>query len=1521
MPGESYEHLVILDGKMEIIKIYESKNTSITTDNDNAIFTTKEKFTILDIPQTTNKDDKSNNTKYVVIMKNDKYNIAYKGKEFLISNDEKTITLNSVIIAKITEFTNNAGEINKKICEKINRTIKLLLKTEQSSSCEDNLKQNTIKLIDEFNTLVNKVVYNIIIVKILSSAGSDTFKDLKLQNVDNNAQIEINIQQIINDIMKIDYNQALFTSINSSIEKLLKDKKINQRLLLLQDPEKNIRGLLELFLKLKKFLNIKSNDGVVNEFQNNVSEYVSELIEYKISTFENLYTLDNANHNINEFINLITTPINSKQIDDTYIKDSNKRLITYIKINNTESSDVINSMKAGERNTYRYNERFNILINNTTYSSMKIQYNSHTMKYYDDSPDTKDKLTKFTSEIPKDYISNDEIVKYDYTYTYGHFSKIFTPDIDNEAISEQMQEVKTMLTQEDPKPVFIIGYGSSGAGKTSSLIYYNKGEGKQKDGVLIWLLKDLCKDEVYDKVSFYIQEFDVYHAQKPVRTPSNDDKITYNYNSGSFKLDESNLNQIKPFISGDKRRNKYRTTDRNLQPNSNAMSVLKKVKKNQDKLENPNFKYNVDEINSNTDIGDILIRLIDTNRFVKATTNNPNSSRSHVVVYVELTSSKGHKPGHIYIGDFAGVENKFGCDDINVVQRFLDIPRDNEKQTDGTLMKKPTRYYSTELTNIKGEPDYKFGGGDKLYHDMTIGLNKEYIEGKLAEIDRNYNKEIDFSNDKATTLCAEDIFNFIYDNTENYITFLNDIKDVDEDIVEDPQGNYKVKVDITKNSVNKSFVEKRKNIIGVNEISDITHMISGLYQSNKTLEGLNNTKSSSGSSTPASAFFNYKTENIKNFVSMLFPTDDTVNYTIMIKRTDIQENFIHKLDMQSSNIDNNFYEMAKSLLNLPNTIESEKCKTAINCKISTNNKEVNEMKNIHNFINNKLLNAKSDNGISFPLIYNMDSFKKETNPNIYIRGLFVFSYRTDGGTEINNKYVKTPISSNIDINYNTDNTYFFTYILKCDSPDHKKQNILVDKITILIPSNLKEEFKNKYGTDDIQTLLNKHTDYALKTKFDNIDREIKNLNSNITSQKEAIKKGISGLNEIYGKVKKIYQERGYELKNEPSISDDAFDKIGPATDTAPPSNQSSSPRNDPSVNRQSNRPKTGTNRRGGAIDDEYKTPTETITKIKTFIDFFMKSNIFTLSPNFEIFSDRVFTKYAHGYIACQNREKEGDYINSSLRDIRKTIDIMMPVKNENKFVAPAFIPECYNSYCPTGIDCFKPKKLDNTQSIPSLIFQSIYDDLKYDSKEKFYKDILVCLFCVFNIARSANNPPTSRYIDINELKYFMATKGQLLSKGQQENTNVYSNFKDIIGRIYKNLFNTEYNESTGIQDTNGLLTYNVADTNTYQYILKDIDAYLNDKTTNFSKIKSDSPEIIDYIIEYITQSKIIERFDNFNAASTIGTLDFADRFAKMNMVENTCTKYNIENKDRKKIDSEGDYKQLDQKEYHQLLRK
>jgi len=83
-------------------------------------------------------------------------------------------------------------------------------------------------------------------------------------------------------------------------------------------------------------------------------------------------------------------------------------------------------------------------------------------------------------------------------------------------------------------------------------------------------------------------------------------------------------------------------------------------------------------------IGNFLLTLIDRIRMVNPTPNNPNSSRSHVLIFIKVPKvdpktrvafanlpEKGDK--YLIIGDLAGVENKFTCDQDATQKEFLNL--------------------------------------------------------------------------------------------------------------------------------------------------------------------------------------------------------------------------------------------------------------------------------------------------------------------------------------------------------------------------------------------------------------------------------------------------------------------------------------------------------------------------------------------------------------------------------------------------------------------------------------------------------------------------------------------------------------------------------------------------------------------------------------------------------------------------------------------------------------------------------
>ena len=239
---------------------------------------------------------------------------------------------------------------------------------------------------------------------------------------------------------------------------------------------------------------------------------------------------------------------------------------------------------------------------------------------------------------------------YNHTYVLGPYNRIFMPKETNGAIASDMEVIKTKLLA--GLPVFILGYGASGAGKTSSLIYYNKGTTPEtKNGVLIHLCDQLGLAKAYDTIElsyieFYYDPIDNQLVQIHVPAAAG--------TSIKFKFDTINKSFQSEAEYKHNNNHTYRT--RFIEP---------------DAIKTKTFA-------AGTLLGEFIIHLVDVDRVVKATTNNPNSSRSHVLVFIHLShSSDLTKNAFLIFGDFAGVENAFTCNDQATKEAYAKIKRDH----------------------------------------------------------------------------------------------------------------------------------------------------------------------------------------------------------------------------------------------------------------------------------------------------------------------------------------------------------------------------------------------------------------------------------------------------------------------------------------------------------------------------------------------------------------------------------------------------------------------------------------------------------------------------------------------------------------------------------------------------------------------------------------------------------------------------------------------------------------------------
>ena len=96
-----------------------------------------------------------------------------------------------------------------------------------------------------------------------------------------------------------------------------------------------------------------------------------------------------------------------------------------------------------------------------------------------------------------------------------------------------------------------------------------------------------------------------------------------------------------------------------------------------------------------------LISSISKERLVRPTVNNIESSRSHIIIHIQIVGNNVN-PVNLFIGDFAGVENKF---QPSTADSFLQLKINNEvpfyKQTENIKKELPDMpYLSNFISNL-----------------------------------------------------------------------------------------------------------------------------------------------------------------------------------------------------------------------------------------------------------------------------------------------------------------------------------------------------------------------------------------------------------------------------------------------------------------------------------------------------------------------------------------------------------------------------------------------------------------------------------------------------------------------------------------------------------------------------------------------------------------------------------------------------------------------------------------------------
>lgn len=425
------------------------------------------------------------------------------------------------------------------------------------------------------------------------------------------------------------------------------------------------------YIYVKKFIEIL--EGILSpDADSSFKGNISNIFTRYVSKMRIIGIIDS----FAEVLKAFEDPTNKTVRDklEQVLKDkSNQTMLTYLRIRCDDYEDETKS----------YNKRFDIGISQDG-TMMHVKYNDHDFPYYSMekqkgkwvlsiSPEvqklkdgvipemgegTKEWITKYseyfknTNNKPINFSPN----SYDYEYIFGPFTRIFPPLMDpnnklkNDVVGDNLKEIVEQL--ENKNHVFIIGYGASGAGKTSSLIYFNQ---EKENGILMYLCNQLAKTYPFLNLKSY--EFfvdptgDHKTDEDPKVVPCDESSILFMNNGSDGFVLAKEYNHTNYF------------TDRI------------------DIMQNKNGNPRKTNFPAKTPMGEVMIHLIDNDRYVKATTNNPNSSRSHAMIVVKFMTKENDTSTDnpiLIIGDFAGVENAFKCESFDVLAQFSDIRIDND---------------------------------------------------------------------------------------------------------------------------------------------------------------------------------------------------------------------------------------------------------------------------------------------------------------------------------------------------------------------------------------------------------------------------------------------------------------------------------------------------------------------------------------------------------------------------------------------------------------------------------------------------------------------------------------------------------------------------------------------------------------------------------------------------------------------------------------------------------------------------
>jgi hypothetical protein len=833
--------------------------------------------------------------------------------------------------------------------------------------------------------------------------------------------------------------------------------------------------------------------------------------------------------------------INYNQIiNDSYIDlmSSHAQVLTYVKERNDAHKYADKYPDLNNKMNPRYKIELMNNKNDDVYpSSNEKSVGDGSIKYYDfnisyfNEPDRigfenkDDPYTKYNQEIAEKNVKNPNDKKWEH-YKLGKINRYYGWNMTSEEISKDLEcgliLLKKLRRFED---IIIVGNGQSGAGKTASLIGFMDGK-TNKPGLLPNLANQLIKPE---KESKDINNSIQYFNKATVKLIN----LYLNLDDNLNKIEDMELKHYYPY--------NIKLFNKNGIDYIDDKEFIFKTENNEWICENESRKENT--------LDEIISEAFEI-REVEPTKNNPNSSRSHIIVCVTFTGSTmvnnklADKEAKIVICDFAGVEDKFTCELLELMM------------LDKNYYEKSDKYRIVNDNKVEiSESDRKEKNMRYINYDNYFCSNKytkkENEEAQLKEFELfPKNKIIEKNNMINENIQYIDYFNNLSKFTDPIISSINQYmqKFNNEPINEIDKTSF------NNNDVPKSLID---NYID-NEIRDFIYYDNPydnpIYNSNYNSIILNITDTDAN--TPNNC--NSKVECCNNVI---------VNkYT---KIEDFMKDF--------TTLDTKFYDDYKKINNVGKIKEEikKKIKELIDIQFDINinlddfkynltdltdeiNKQIIELKKKNDTNNGEIVDQYimeiSDNEDStnykkahIQLEYDKD---KEKNDLLEKKNMSLTNIKTDANTEIKNTEIKnTKIEKRKTINTEMNNiTIDSNEIINIDI------NNIIDIINMVdtkIKKNDTEIIKYQQYTDEIINANNKISYKASNKELYNIvldnvklkgGTETTNrkftlksydpitLNITFTSNSVNFTNVIKYLNEIYLKIKTENDELTYKIE-------------------------------------------------------------------------------------------------------------------------------------------------------------------------------------------------------------------------------------------------------------------------------------------------------------------------------------------------------------------------------------------------------